>query len=129
PSDPSQPASIQVTSGDRLPGVPRHLFKLGVEWQPTPALTLGAQTFYASGQYLRGDESNLTEPLGGYTLVGLRAAYEVADGLRLYARVDNAFDKEYETLGAYNRNGFDGNEPLEGVGPGPVERFISPGTP
>src|SRR5690606_6126807 len=64
PSDPSQPASIQVTSGDRLPGVPRHLFKLGVEWQPTPALTLGAQTIYASGQYLRSAESNITLPLG-----------------------------------------------------------------
>src|SRR5690606_8099376 len=49
---------IQVRSGDRIPGLPEHQFKLGGDWSVTDQLIIGAEMIYNSGQYLRGDESN-----------------------------------------------------------------------
>jgi iron complex outermembrane receptor protein len=130
PLDPAQPATIAVDAGDRLPGVPRHLFRLNADWDATARLALGVNVQYASEQWLRGDESNDTRPLGGYTVVNLRGSYALGERVRLFAKLDNAFDRDYATLGAYNRNAFtaDGT-PREGTGPGPAQRFVSPATP
>jgi vitamin B12 transporter len=49
--------------------------------------------------------------LGGYTLLNLRISYPVTDKLELYARVDNATDKWYETVyqyGTWGRTAFAG---------------------
>ncbi len=129
-SDPSQPETIAVQKGDRLPGVPDHLLKVGVDWKIDGRFTLGATMNAVSGQFLRGDESNNERKLSGYTLFNMRADYRMKSGWRLFARVDNVFDRDYRSLGAYNRVAFDdASEPLEGVGIGPVERFVSPGAP
>jgi outer membrane receptor protein involved in Fe transport len=129
-ADPTQPETISVRSGDRLPGIPRHRVKVGGDYRLGGGFSVGANATYASSQYLRGDENNQQQQLAGYTVFNLRAQYRFSPQWRVLARVDNLFDKEYETLGAFNRNGFDANsEPLEGVGPGPVERFVSPGAP
>jgi len=42
-----------------------------------------------------------TVRLGGYTLLDLRVSYDVSDKLELYARVDNATNKWYETVYQY----------------------------
>jgi vitamin B12 transporter len=47
--------------------------------------------------------------LGGYTLVDLRVSYPVTDKLEVYARVDNATNKWYETIyqyGTWGRTAF-----------------------
>jgi vitamin B12 transporter len=52
-----------------------------------------------------------TVRLGGYTLLDLRVAYAVTDKLELYARVDNATNKWYETVyqyGTWGRTAFFG---------------------
>jgi vitamin B12 transporter len=49
--------------------------------------------------------------LGGYTLLNLRISYPVTDKLELYARVDNATNKWYETVyqyGTWGRTAFAG---------------------
>jgi vitamin B12 transporter len=49
--------------------------------------------------------------LGGYTLLDLRVAYPVTERLELYARVDNATNKSYETIyqyGTWGRTAFVG---------------------
>lgn len=43
------------------------------------------------------------EHLGGYTLVDLRGAYQLTRDWSLRARVENLFDKEYETAYEYNQ--------------------------
>lgn len=122
--DPAQPETVEVESGDRLPGIPQHVVKLDAEVQASPSLSFGVNLITAASQYFRGDESNDQEPLGGYTVLGVRAAYQVAEGLQFFAKVDNLLDKDYSTLGAFNRNAFGGEEGL-----GPVERFVSPAAP
>ncbi len=52
-----------------------------------------------------------TVRLGGYTLLDLRVSYPVTDKLELYARVDNATNKWYETIyqyGTWGRTAFFG---------------------
>lgn len=41
--------------------------------------------------------------LGSYTLVNLNARYNVTKEVSLYARIENLFDKEYETVYGYNQ--------------------------
>ncbi len=49
--------------------------------------------------------------LGGYTLLDLRASYQVTERIEIYARVDNATNKWYETIyqyGTWGRTAFFG---------------------
>jgi vitamin B12 transporter len=50
------------------------------------------------------DAGNFT-PLEGYALVGLRAEYPVSDQVVVYGRVDNVFDKQYQTVAGYGTLG------------------------
>ncbi|HYQ40104.1 MAG TPA: TonB-dependent receptor, partial [Pseudomonas sp.] len=49
---------IRIASGDRLPGLPSHSLKLGLGWQASDALHLGAELVAYSWQYVRGNENN-----------------------------------------------------------------------
>lgn len=114
-----------VEKGDRLPGLPEHSAKASLEWY-WGDLLIGTDIQYQSGQYYRGDEANENESLDGFTLVDLRASYRINEWVAVYARVDNLFDIEYETFGAYGES----DEVLEGVYPGFDDaRFVGPGAP
>ncbi len=52
--------NIQIQPGNHLPGIPTNLWKLGVDYKVTDAWTVGGTGIAASGQYLFGDEANLT---------------------------------------------------------------------
>ena len=43
--------------------------------------------------------------LGGYATLDLRAAYAFTPDWTLQARVDNVFDRDYETVAWYNQPG------------------------
>jgi iron complex outermembrane receptor protein len=130
PLDGTQPATLNVSAGDRLPGIPEHLLKLNLDYQVTPDLALGANLAYVSSQFLRGDDANTHAQLPGYTVVGARATYHFSNALQFFAKADNLFDREYATLGAFNRTAFDvRSQPLQGVGAGPVQSFVSPAAP
>jgi outer membrane receptor protein involved in Fe transport len=114
---------IDVESGDRLPGLPENLFKAGVTYRPINRLAIGLDFHYSSSVVLRGDEANLDDEIDGYTLVNLRGEYQATDRFKLFAKVDNLFDKEYETFGLYG-------EADEVLGDEYEEsRFLSPGSP
>jgi outer membrane receptor protein involved in Fe transport len=117
----------QVLPGDRIPGIPRHRANFVVDFSVTERTSLGASAIAQSNVYRFGDEANLTEPLGGYAVVGLNAAYRPRDGVSLFAVVDNVLDKRYYTYGSF---GPVGDVPWPNV-PGGVSdpRTASPGTP
>jgi len=116
--------SIQVSAGDRIPGIPESLLKLGGDFHVTDSLSLGAEAIYNSSQFLRGDESNDMDPVDGYAVVNLRANFSVGDRFSLYARVTNALDEDYENFGLL---GEDPTEILENINPDPV--FLGVGAP
>ncbi len=114
---------IQVKSGDRIPVVPNHLFKLGADYSFTPAFKLGATVLYTGDRVLRADESNQLEPIGGYTVVNLRGQYRLTENVTVFARIANVFDKEYATFGGLG----EADEVLGDQFDSP--RFVSPGAP
>ncbi len=128
--DPDQPSTIDVRPGDRLPGVPGRLARVNLDYDLTPRLSLGVNLQHAAAQRLRGDEDNDAAPLGGHTLVNLRGQFELGAGLRAWVKLDNLCNARYATLGAFNRNAFEADGGARaGAGPGPVQRFLSPGAP
>ncbi|MEX2469275.1 MAG: TonB-dependent receptor [Pseudohongiellaceae bacterium] len=90
---------IRVQSGDSIPGIPRHQFKLITNYRMAPGLEVGLDLVSNSDQYLRGDESNQLDTVSGYAFVNLRGRYRVSEQFELFARIDNVFDEEFETFG------------------------------
>lgn len=103
-SSPNHPAAdangdIRISRGDRIPGLPEHSLKLGIDWSPTPALRVGGDLIYSSSQYLRGDEANLLAPTSGYATINLRSRYRFSKHVAAFASIDNLLDTSYETFG------------------------------
>lgn len=114
---------IAVRPGQRIPGIPEHLFKwaVGVElWQK---LSLGVNGLYSGDQFFRGDEANVNAPLAGYWLFNAIAEYKVNKHFAVFGKLDNVFNNNYSSFGVYGNasevlgNAFDNG------------RFISPGAP
>jgi len=103
----------QVSKGDTIPGQPQHQIKLNSVYHLADNWDVGGQFIYASDQYYRGDEANENKKLKGYGLVNVYSQYAINDNLSLALRVDNVFDKNYDTFGTYA----EADEVLEDVYP------------
>jgi iron complex outermembrane receptor protein len=101
---------IQVSPGDKIPGIPAQSLKLRADYDFTDTISMGANVMYFSSQYARGDENNQDSngKIPGYTLVNLDAHYQYAKRLSFFGRVDNVFDTDYQTLGVLGQNFFNG---------------------
>ncbi len=91
--------NIQIRPGDRLPGIPANLFKLGVDYKPTDNWTVGGTGIVASGQFLFGDEANLTPRTPPYFVLNLHASYQLSKNFQLFGLLENAFNATYYTFG------------------------------
>ncbi|WP_461481366.1 TonB-dependent receptor [Porticoccus sp.] len=115
--------TFEVKKGDRLPGIPEHNVKIGVDYAFTPKLSIGATASYHSSQYYRGDEANQDKKISGYRLVNLHGRYQLNKHVQFFAKVDNLFDSEYENFGLYGEPdeapGLDLDDP----------RFVGAGAP
>ena len=115
-----------VSQGDKIPGIPEHVFKasLGVDlWQ---RVLLGFDGLYSGDQVFRGDEANNNAKLSGYWVFNARAEYKITLNFALFGRLDNIFDKNYSSFGVYG----DASGVLGGFGTGNGnDRFVSPGMP
>lgn len=103
---PSNPAAdvdgnIFVKSGNHLPGIPQNILKFGADYSVTDAWTVGGGALYESGQYLFGDEANLTPTTPPYFVLSLHTAYQVTKNFQLFAKIDNAFNAQYYTYGTF----------------------------
>ena len=94
--------NILVKPGDRLPGVPQNLVKFGVDYKPTDAWTIGGNAIAASGQFLFGDEANLTPRTPPYFVLNLHAGYQINKHFQVFALVENAFNARYYTFGTFS---------------------------
>ncbi|HTU53726.1 MAG TPA: TonB-dependent receptor [Acetobacteraceae bacterium] len=91
-----------ITPGDRLPGIPANQIKLGVYYKATPKWTVGAVGIAQTGQYLFGDEANLTPELPGFFTLNLTTNYQLTPKIALFATVDNVTDATYYTYGTFS---------------------------
>ena len=94
--------NITINPGDQLPGVPVHQGKLGVTFHVTDQWTVGAVAIAQSGQYLFGDEANLTPRLPGFVTLNLSTSYQLTPRIRFFASVENVTDAKYYTYGTFS---------------------------
>ncbi|MDD5274334.1 MAG: TonB-dependent receptor, partial [Methylovulum sp.] len=114
---------IAVHSGDRIPGIPEHLFKLAVGVDLWQKWSLGINGMYSGSQYFRGDEANITKPLAGFWLFNATTEYKVTRYVTVFGKLDNIADERYSSFGVYgNATDVLGSQYNDG-------RFISPGAP
>lgn len=125
PFNPQGPDRV-VTPGDKIPGQPEHLVKLYADYALTDKARLGAEVISASSQYFRGDEANENEKIDGFVIANIYASYRFNDTFTASLRVNNVFDKDYETFGTYG----EADEVLEDIYPD-VEgaEFVGPAQP
>jgi outer membrane receptor protein involved in Fe transport len=141
--------TIDIEPGDRIPLIPRHILKAFVEWQIAPQFSASVDVLTVSGVIARGNENNEHEPdgefylgsgrTGGYTVANVGAEYRPTPGLKIFAQINNLFDREYFTAAQLGSTGFnsagsfvarpfagpivDGERPLLG------STFFAPGAP
>ncbi|MEP7139171.1 MAG: TonB-dependent receptor [Caldimonas sp.] len=134
---PGLAGSIAIAPGDRLPLVPRQIFKAGVQVALGGRVRFDADLFAASAAIARGNENNGHAPDGifylgpghspGYAVTNLGLTVQATPALRVFARVGNVFDRRYATAAQLGVTAFDaggrfvsqpfpanaaGNEPL-----------------
>jgi iron complex outermembrane receptor protein len=112
-----------VERGDKIPGIPEHIFKASVGVELWRRLSLAIDGLYSSDQFFRGDEANLTSQLQGYWLFNARAEYKFNKHFAVFGKLDNIFDNHYNSFGTFGQP----DEVLGDAFNNP--RFVSPGAP
>ena len=145
--EPGLEGSIEILPGDRIPLVPRHMFKTYADIPLGSKLSVNVDLQAASSSSARGNENNLHEPDGtyylgpgsvpGYTVVNLGAGYQLTPWMQIVTQVSNLFDRKYYSAGQLGPFGFTDTgafiaRPLPAInGEFPVRNatFYAPGAP
>ena len=122
---------IDVAGGNRLSGVPSHTLKLRAEWTLSSAWTLTATMNQVGRQYARGDENNADSGgrLPSYRIFNLAAAHDFGRGWDLLLKVDNAFNRSFQSFGVLGRNVFTGPGQSYDAAADAAGQFRTPGAP
>lgn len=91
--------NIFVRPGDRIPSIPAHILKFGADYKATDRWTVGGSALASSGQYLFGDEANLTAKTPPYIVLNLHTIYRLTQNLQFFAQINNIFNAQYYTYG------------------------------
>ena len=115
--------AAMVESGDRIPGLAEHMFKASIGVDLWERWSIAIDGRYSGDQFLRGDEANISDHLGGYWVFDARTEFRINEYVALFGRIDNIFDRDYKTFGVYG-------EPDEVLGDDYDNgQFVSPGMP
>ncbi|WP_442772287.1 TonB-dependent receptor plug domain-containing protein [Paenirhodobacter enshiensis] len=87
------------TASGRAVLVPRHTANLGVDGLVTDRWHLGGSVEY------NADIIDSTGPMPDYALFNASVAYDINDKTQAYVRIDNLFDRDYETVRYYSAPG------------------------
>jgi len=98
-----------VSTGDALIRRPKDRATLGVSYEWGKKANVNVSVLYVGRQ---DDEyfdptmfSSVDTELSAYTLVNLAASYKIAENTKLFGRVDNLFDEDYEVASGYGMPG------------------------
>jgi outer membrane receptor protein involved in Fe transport len=114
-------STIDVAKGNKIPGVARQTLKIRASYELTPAWNVGSNVILATGQYAHGDENNqdANGMVPGYAVMNLDTHYAINSTWKVFAKVNNVFDKQYATFGQLGQNIYTGDH----------EQFRTPSAP
>ena len=108
--------NIEIHPGDHVPLTPHHIFKTYAQWDATRQLSVDVDMIAIGGSYARGNENNQHQAdglyylgagkTGGYAVFNLGADYRPTAALKIFAQIDNLFDREYSTASQLAATGF-----------------------
>jgi vitamin B12 transporter len=91
-----------ANKGKQLTRRPKTMANLSATYRWPVGLTTTVAARHVGKTY--NNDAN-TQVVASYTTVDLRAAYPLKDGLEVFGRVENAFDKDYQTILNYGTPG------------------------
>lgn len=100
--------AIVVHPGDRIPLIPRQIFKAQAEYQFLPNLSAGLQLIAVGNSFVRGNENNAhaadATHLGsgrvpGYGVLNFSGSYRPSARWKLFASVSNVLNRAYASTG------------------------------
>lgn len=91
-----------TATGKQLTRRPKNMGNLSAAYRWPVGLTTTVAVRYVGKTY--NNDAN-TQVVKGYTTVDLRASYPLKNGLELFGRVENLFDKDYQTILNYGTPG------------------------
>lgn len=130
--------NVVVRPGTRIAGLPRHSFKLGADLSLPAGFSIGGDMLAVTSRGASGNEDGLVEDgadeqvdvsLPGYAVYNLRGSWKPAQlkGFEFFAKVNNVFDKRYESFAAVAETLFTPTGQYSGDESDAV--FVAPGTP
>jgi outer membrane receptor protein involved in Fe transport len=133
PNNSSRDAADEITveRGSVIPGIPRSLVKLLVDWAATARTSLGFGWAWFDRQYARGDENNqdANGPLPAYSVAQAFARYKLERDWQFSVKLDNLFNQRYASFGILGRNFFTGPGNTYDAARATPEQFVTPGAP
>ena len=90
-----------LEAGDRLPGIPRHRFKAGIEYSLTSQWKVGTDVVAASESPFFPNEGGSGDFLSSYARVDLNTSYDITKNIQVYGLVKNLFNSKYGLYGTY----------------------------
>lgn len=122
---------IDVTPGSRLPGIAKQSLKLYAEWSVNAGNFLGFGWTWFDRQYARGDENNrdANGPPPAYRIAYASWRFSAAKRWEIALKVDNLFNRRYESFGVLGQNFFTGPGNAFNAAGAVAEQFRSPGAP
>ena len=96
PNNPSADANgnVFVTPGKRIPVIPQHQFKAGLDYFVTPQWKVGGDLIAVGSTFFVGDEANQNDKLPGYWLLNLHTSYQIDKTWQVFGLVNNVFNKK-----------------------------------
>lgn len=91
-----------ANKGKQLTRRPKNMANLSATYVWPVRLTTTAAIRHVGKTY--NNDAN-TQVVASYTVVDLRASYPLSEGLEVFGRVENAFDKDYQTILNYGTPG------------------------
>lgn len=81
---------------------PEHSLNTLIDWQITDRIGTGLTLTHIGRTFINAAN---TQRLAGYVLADLRVSFALTEQVALYARVENLFDEQYETVRDYGQPG------------------------
>ncbi|MDH4395093.1 MAG: TonB-dependent receptor [Limnobacter sp.] len=138
---------IQINKGNQIPLVPKHLMKVKADWAMNGQWSSRVGMVAVGSSFARGNENNQHQANGttflgpgessGYALFDLGVQYKVSRNTKLFAHINNVFDRQYANASQLGATGFDADgrfvaRPFSATGDNDTlvnSTFFAPGAP